>query len=338
MVKTKVLVVYGGQSSEHEVSILSARNVLAALDLSKYEPTLCFIDKTGEWWLQESFSESVNGTEQLLPAPGKGYFVIHPSGGRIEPDVVFPVLHGHNGEDGAIQGLLQLMGIPYAGPSLLSAAVTMNKDLTKQLMKQAGIPVVPSIVWSTVDEVPSYDLVANELGEDVFVKPVSAGSSVGVSHVTSLDAWESALHLAAENSDTVLIEKTIQGREIEIAVLGNSDAQVTMPGEVASNDDFYSYDAKYGDDSASVVTIPASGLSEATINTLRQYALKAYTAVEGRGMARVDFFVTDEESIFLNEINSIPGFTNISMYPKLWQERGVEYKKLVDRLITLAVE
>lgn len=337
MTKLKVMLAYGGQSSEHEVSILSARNVVQAIDVSKYDLRICFIDKDGKWWLQGEVSDANQSSTQLLPMPGRKSFMTLPGNKIVEADVLFPVLHGHNGEDGSVQGLAQLVGLPYVGPSLLSAAVTMDKDMTKRLLEREGIPVVPWKTWLVQNTEPTYETISAELGTDVFVKPASAGSSVGVSHVTNGESWSDILHLAAESSEMVLIEKTVQGREIEVAVLGNVHPRATMAGEIIAGDDFYSYDAKYSESSTSQVQIPAD-LPSGTLEQLKDYALRAYVATEGRGMARVDFFVTNDGQIYLNEINSIPGFTNISMYPKLWQQQGVSYTELVDSLITLALE
>lgn len=337
MTKIKVLLAYGGQSSEHEVSIASARNVAQAIDTAKYDVILCYIDRDGQWWLQDKVGESSESNTRLLPMLGQKSFLTMPGQEIITPDVCFPVLHGHNGEDGSVQGLMQLVGLPYAGPSLLSAAVTMDKDMTKRLLEREGIPVVPWEKWLSHDQQPSYESVTSRLGSDVFVKPASAGSSVGVSHVTSADSWNEALRLAAESSEVVLIEQTIRGREVEVAVLGNAHPEVTAPGEIIVSDDFYSYEAKYSDESTSVAKIPAD-LPEDVQVKLKKYALHAFAATEGRGMARVDFFVTADGEIYLNEINSIPGFTDISMYPKLWQNQGLLYSDLVDRLIMLALE
>lgn len=337
MSKIHVLLAYGGQSSEHEVSLASARNVFAALDNTKYDISTCLIDKQGSWWLQETISDDHTGSQQLLPVLGQQKFVTLPDHKIIQPDVLLPILHGQNGEDGTVQGLAQLLGIACAGPSLLSAAVTMDKDMTKRLLAHAGIPVVPWKKWLIHDEAPTYEAVVAELGTDVFVKPASAGSSIGVSHVKSGESWGEVLHLAAESSEVVLIEKTVNGREIEVAVLGNTHPRATAPGEIVAGEDFYTYEDKYGAESASQVMIPAD-LSEAVQAQLKDYALRAYTVTEGRGMARVDFFITEDGSIFLNEINSIPGFTNISMYPKLWRHEGIIYPELISQLIDLALE
>ncbi len=337
MANTHVLLVYGGQSTEHEVSVASARNVFAALDNTLYDITTCLIDKDGRWWLVESVGEDHSGNPQLLPVLGQQRFITLPDHRIVRPDVLLPILHGKHGEDGTVQGLAELLGIPCVGPSLLSAAVTMDKDMTKRLLEYADIPVVPWKTWLVHDQQPDYDTLTKELGTNLFVKPASAGSSIGVSHVTSGDQWEVILDKAAEHSEMVLIEKAISAREIEVAVLGNHEPMVSSPGEITAGEDFYSYEDKYDTSSKSQVTIPAELPSEVTAK-IKEYAQKAYIVTECRGMARVDFFVDENMNIYLNEINSIPGFTNISMYPKLWRNEGISYPQLLSRLIDLALE
>lgn len=338
MAKTKVLLVHGGQSSEHDVSLMSARNVFAALDDSRYDVSLCLIDRDGHWWLQDTIDDSHIGRPQLLPVFGQKKFITLPDHHIVQPDVIFPVLHGKNGEDGTVQGMFELLGIPYVGPSLLGAAVTMDKDMTKRLMEREGIPVVPWRSWRIHNHQPPYAEVAAALGTEVFVKPASSGSSVGVSKVTSEQDWEKILDLAAEHSDQVLIEKMIEGREIELAVLGNDNPKVSGAGEIILGDKFYTYDEKYGSGSSANVQIPAD-IPEQTLQQLQEYALRAYAICECKGMARVDFFIENSSGqIYLNEINSIPGFTNISMYPKLWRYAGLSYPHLVSKLIDLALQ
>ncbi len=336
MTKKRVLLVYGGKSSEHDVSLMSARNVYAALDENKYDVTLCLIDREGRWWLQDIVDDTHSGQPQILPVLGQKQFVTLPDHHIIKPDVVLPVLHGQNGEDGTVQGLCQLLGLSYVGPSLLGAAVTMDKDMTKRLLEHADIPVVPWRTWRIKDYKPTFDMISDELGTtDMFVKPASAGSSVGVSHITSADSWEKVLDMASQHSEVVLIEKTIQGREIELAVIGGDEIRVSGAGEIKSGEDFYDYDDKYSAASTAKVQIPAD-ISEKMLGQLQAYAKKTFEITECQGMARIDFLVEDE-TIYLNEINSIPGFTNISMYPKLWQHEGVRFPQLVDQLIELSL-
>lgn len=337
MSNVHVLLVYGGQSSEHDVSLASARNVFAALDNTRYDITTCLIDREGRWWLQETIGDYHAGSPQLLPVLGQQRFVTLPDHRIIQPDVILPILHGKNGEDGTVQGLAVLLGIPCAGPGLLGAALTMDKDLTKRVLEYAGIPVVDGRVWHIDDIRPDYDDLAGELGGDMFVKPCRSGSSVGVSKVTDRETFEAALDLAAEHDTKVLIERSVAAREIEVAVIGNSVPSATQPGEIVPGAVFYDYRDKYDPASAAAVRIPAE-LEPGLANAITVTALRAYRATEGRGMARIDFFVTDNGSFYLNEINSIPGFTNISMYPKLWRQEGLAYPALVSRLIDLALE
>ena len=335
MTKISVLLVFGGQSSEHEVSLASAHNVYAALDEEKYDVSLCYITRKGAWHLVEGVDD--RATYQVLsPVLGEKQFELA-DGSVIEPDVMLPILHGLHGEDGDIQGLARLMQLPCAGPSLIGAAITMDKDVTKRLLREAGIPVVDWLTWQTSDPEPMYDNVVAKLGEVLFVKPANAGSSVGVSKAKNQAEFSTALQKAAAEDSLVMIERAVSAREIEIAVLGNEHPKISRPGEVLPGEEFYSYEDKYDVASTAKVQVPAE-LDSDVAERITQYALKAYRAARGHGMARVDFFVTTEGDVFLNEINSIPGFTNISMYPKMWRAEGVAYPALLDRLVALALE
>lgn len=337
MSNVHVMLIYGGQSTEHDVSIASARNVFAALDNTKYDISTCLIDREGRWWLLDTVGDYHAGSPQLLPVLGQKKFVTLPDHKIIHPDVLFPVLHGKNGEDGTVQGLAELLGIPCAGPSLLGAALTMDKDLTKRVLRQAGVPVVDDIVWLTHSERPAYDQVVSKLGQTVFVKPARSGSSVGVGKAVDETSFISALDEAAKHDNKVLIERAVNGREIEIAALGNGDVHISTPGEIIPGAEFYDYDDKYDPGSSATVQIPAE-LSPELTDDLKRTAARAYEACGGHGMARIDFFVTNDGSYYLNEINSIPGFTNISMYPKMWRHDGIPYPEVVARLISLALE
>lgn len=335
MTKISVLLVFGGQSSEHEVSLASAHNVYAALDEDKYDVFLCYITKKGEWRLVDGIDDRTL-YQVLSPRLGEKHFEAA-DGSVVEPDVILPILHGIHGEDGDVQGLARLMGLPCAGPSLIGAAITMDKDVAKRLMRDADIPVVDWLTWQTGDPEPMYENVVAKLGETVFVKPANAGSSVGVSKAKTKGDFSAALKVAAEHDHIVMIERAIEGHEIEIAILGNEHPKITRPGEILPGEEFYSYEDKYNVESAAQVKVPAD-LDGDIAERLTQYALKAYRATRGHGMARVDFFVTESGEIYLNEINSIPGFTNISMYPKLWRAEGLAYPALLDRLVALALE
>lgn len=337
MSKTHVLLMYGGESSEHEVSIMSARNVYAALDEATFDVSLCYIDKTGRFWLMPSMDSSHIGQSQLLPEPGHHQFLIIPELKPVRPDVVFPVLHGKNGEDGTIQGMLDLLHIPYVGPSTLGAAITMEKDTTKRLMQQAGLEVVPWRVWRTSERKPSYRDIVAELGSVLFVKPSRAGSSVGVTKVHDEKEFFPALEKAARYDSLVLIEQAVDGREIEIAVLGNETPSASLPGEIIPGAEFYDYDDKYSSSSAARVVAPAE-LDEETARRMQHKALTAYRATSGHGMARVDFIVDRQGTEYVSEINAIPGFTSISMYPRAFHASGMSYSTLVEKLVMLALE
>lgn len=336
MSRTQVLLLFGGESSEHDVSISGARNVFAALDDEKYDVSLGYIDKTGKWWCVEAIDGYHQASPQLVPVLGAGQFMTVPEGTMIKPDVILPILHGKQGEDGTVQGLAALLHIPIAGPSILSASLTMNKDATKRMIQAAGVPVVSWRTWKVRDPRPIYDVIKDTLGETLFVKPSRAGSSVGVNKVNDSVEFDAAIDDAAAHDDMVIIETAIKGREIEVAVLGNQKFVVTTPGEIIPGQEFYSYDDKYASASTAQVAIPAE-LSEGMVGTIKEHARVAYEAVVGHGMARLDFFVVGDEA-FLNEINAIPGFTNISMYPKLWRHDGMSYPQLIDELIRLAIE
>ncbi len=335
-----VLLLFGGESSEHEVSISSARNVYAAIDNTKFNVILGYIDTQGKWWLLDRFSSDINthGAPQLAPVLGTGGFVSFPSSRIVKPDVILPILHGKNGEDGSVQGLAQLLHIPIVGCDMTSSSICMDKIATKEILMTHGIMVAPYEVHRKGGDVPDFNQLSMRLGSPMFVKPARAGSSVGVSKVYSDEELIAALDLAHEHDDMALIERGISGRELEVAVLGNPPTHETSRvGEVIVSDDFYSYDAKYAANSNSQVKIPAD-IDELIESQIRQLASDAYEALGCSGLTRVDFFLADDGTIYLNELNTLPGFTNISMYPKLWREQGVTYSQLVERLIVLAID
>lgn len=338
MNKLHILLVFGGESTEHEVSISSAHNVYAALDDTKYDVSLCYVDKVGRWWQVDGIQGSYVGHPQLMPRLGQKMFVIDGTDKTLRPDVILPVLHGANGEDGSVQGLAQLLHVPCVGPSTVSAAVTMDKDVTKRLLRDAGVPVVP---WMRLDKDaprPHFGDVQAKLGSVVFIKPNSSGSSVGVHKISNGHEFASALTDAFRYDDIVLVEAAVNAREIEVAVLGNNLAAVSGLGEIMPGDTFYSYDDKYSASSTAKIAIPAD-VEQSVAAQVRSYAATAYKAVMGHGMARIDFFIDkDSGQIYINEINSIPGFTNISMYPKLWHAAGISYGELIDKLIGYALE
>jgi D-alanine-D-alanine ligase len=339
MQPVNVLLLFGGESAEHEVSIASARNVHKALVDTHCNTTLCYIDKTGKWWLVEAIADvmDTNGCSQLVPQLGEKTFLTVPGGTSVTPDVIFPVLHGPNGEDGSVQGVAQLLHVPIVGPGILGAAATMDKEVTKMLLQGAGLPVVDWITYRVGQQVPSFELISNKLGNPVFVKPATLGSSVGVTKVYFEDDLQAALDTALKYDNKVLIERAVEGRELEVAVMGNYTPEATKAGEIKFEAEFYSYEAKYAQNSQAKVIVPAE-LPDNAHEKLRKLAVLAYQAASCRGMARVDFFLDKTGKAYINEINSLPGFTNISMFPKLWQYEGVPYTDLVQKLISYAKE
>jgi D-alanine-D-alanine ligase len=337
MEPTKVLLLFGGQSSEHEVSIASARNVYAAIDTKKYEVLLGFIDKEGKWWLVDGF-DSTGDTFQLVPLLGYKSFVLVPHDKPpIKTDVIFPVLHGEHGEDGTVQGLAELLHIPIVGAGIEASVIAIDKDLCKRVLEKAGVPIVPYVIHVDGQPTPSFDELSKTLTSTLFIKPAHLGSSVGVSKVRSQSELETALSLAHGYDNKVLIEQSVTARELEIGVLGNlPNFRVSGIGEIQPDREFYSYESKYDDSSQTKVIIPAE-IPDEIAEKIQTMTKIAYAAIGGRGLARVDFFLDENNTIYLNEINTLPGFTNISMYPKLWQREGIEYSKLIDELIQLAL-
>jgi D-alanine-D-alanine ligase len=357
MRKTRVIILFGGRSAEHEISILSARNVLGALDRSRFEPVLVGIDRAGRWHREsERTLAGATGDPRALAldpaAPTVGIeegliagsgFAAAAAGDPGEDVVVFPVLHGTFGEDGTVQGLLELGDVAYVGAGVLGSAVGMDKDVAKRLLRDAGIPVVDFVVVtaSAFARDPAAAVAgASRFGWPLFVKPVNAGSSVGVSRVNGPAGLEPAVRAALAFDRKVLIERAIDAREIECAVLGNDDPEASVPGEILVHhkDGFYSYDAKYVDPSGASWKIPADIPAE-TAARVRTLAVETFRALELAGLARVDFFLArGDGALYVNEVNTIPGFTAVSMYPKMWEASGLSQKALLTRLIELAQE
>lgn len=353
MNKLNVCVLFGGVSPEHDVSLRSAESVLNNLDTEKYQIYPVGITKDGQWILFGGDDYSLLPGGQWLGYPGNCRATISPERNQgllcfkdtgvhcVHIDVVFPVLHGENGEDGSVQGLLQLAGIPYVGPHVSASAVAMDKTLTKLVIDNAG---VPQAAWQLVrssdlsDRMDSIlDTVEQQFSYPVFVKPAGTGSSVGVSKASNQDALRKALIFAGQYDEKILVEEFINGAEIEVAVLGNKNPMASICGEIDSGAEFYDYDAKYVTDT-SVAYIPAR-ISEGTAEQVREYAVKVYSAIGCQGLSRVDFFVTfADERIVFNEINTLPGFTSISMYPKLFEASGIPYGLLIDKLLECAME
>lgn len=353
MKSLSVCILFGGVSPEHEVSLRSAESVLNNIDKSKYNVFPVGITKEGKWILYggKDYSDLPSGrwlthpdNRQAAISPIRGQGLLTFEGDcvvRQQIDVVFPVLHGENGEDGTIQGLLQLAGIPYVGPHVAASAVAMDKTLTKLVVDQAGIT---QAAWNLVRRSDmgsrmegTLDALEAKFAYPMFVKPAGTGSSVGVSKATEREDLKKALLEAGKYDDKVLVEEFIRGREIEVAVMGNESPVASVCGEIDSGADFYDYDAKYITDT-SVSYIPAR-IPEDVAETVRDTAVKVYKAIGCQGLSRVDFFVTWQENrVVFNEINTIPGFTSISMYPKLFGASGVPYSQLIDQLLKLALE
>jgi D-alanine-D-alanine ligase len=341
MEKIRVGVVFGGKSCEHEISVLSAKNVVEALDKEKYEPVLINIDRNGAWHLREEL-EDFTSQESVAMIPQKeGSSLINlssPSGSSSKVEVIFPVLHGTLGEDGTIQGLFKMAGVPFVGAGVLGSAIGMDKDVMKRLLRDAGIPTANFLsILSHKKEKYSYEMCANLLGVPFFIKPANAGSSVGISKVHNKEEFSKAIEEAFLYDKKILVEEYIQGREIECAVLGNENPVASIPGEVIPKHEFYSYEAKYLDEKGYMLEVPAS-LSEDLVRKVQDMALDVYQVLCCEGMGRVDFFLTKDGLLFVNEINTIPGFTQISMYPKMWAASGLSYSDLLDKLIQLALE
>lgn len=348
--RLRVGVVFGGRSAEHEVSVASARNVLEAIDRDRYEPVLIGIDREGRWHLGDARQLLEAGASLPALAAGSGGEVALVSRGRSNVlvdleahrdlgtlDVVFPVLHGPYGEDGSVQGMCRLAGIPCVGAGVLGSAVGMDKDVMKRLLRDAGIPTAGFLVAGRAEPAPSFAEASAALGVPLFVKPANLGSSVGVNKVRNAGEFAEALRLAFRYDTKAIVEEFIDGRELECSVLGNDEPIASVPGEVLPSHEFYDYEAKYLDEHGAALEIPAR-LEPAQVEEVRGQAVRAFKVLCCSGMARVDCFLRGDGRLLVNEINTIPGFTRISMYPKLWEASGIPYRDLVDRLIGLAIE
>ncbi|HEV2614348.1 MAG TPA: D-alanine--D-alanine ligase family protein [Gammaproteobacteria bacterium] len=333
--KINVGLICGGQSPEHDISLFSVKNVEAAIDKNKFNSFIIKINKDGTWAHED---------QELYLAPGAGKKFLryknHPDK-YLELDIVFPILHGKNGEDGTIQGLFELCGIPYVGSGVLSSAVNMDKDVTKRLLRDAGIPVAKFLVFYVHEKNEkdklNYKNIITELGSPFFMKPANTGSSIGVHKIKSESQFETALKEVFNYDEKIILEEYIPGREIETAVLGNTELSIGIPGEIIPHHEFYTYQAKYFDENGATVEVPAK-LAPNIVTEFQELSKRAFKILCCDGFARVDFFLTAEGKIFLNEINTIPGFTNISMYPKCWEAAGLSYSELIGKLIHLGLE
>ncbi len=354
--KVRVGVIFGGRSGEHEVSLASAASVLAAIDPARYDVIPMGITRDGQWLVGgdplRALAEAAGVPLALPPGvpwatPGSGQALARvatagglPAGTAASLDVMFPLVHGPYGEDGTLQGLLELADVPYVGAGVLASAVGMDKAAMKAVFRAHDLPVVPYLVvrdheWSGAPGAWRRR-VADELGYPCFVKPANLGSSVGISKVTAERALEAAVATAFAHDRKILIERGVVGREIEVSVLGNDEPEASVPGEVLPGREWYDYEAKYTDGIAKLL-IPAP-LSPGLTEEFRRLAVAAFRAIDAAGLSRVDFFLDTDDRIWVNEINTIPGFTRFSAYPRLWEASGLPYPALVDRLIALALE
>lgn len=350
-IKTKVAIVFGGRSPEHQISLLSAQNVYKSLDKDKYEPILLGIDKRGIWHYNEdsiallhegdadNISMAAPDNPVLISQNTNEHKVLTQKGNKTisDIDVLFPVLHGTFGEDGSIQGLAKLANLPCVGCGILGSAVGMDKDIMKHVLRSLDIAVAKWVTIRKQTESEDYKKITALLGNELFIKPANLGSSVGVAYVEN----EAQFHKAVENGlkydHKVIIEEKIIGREIECAILGNANPEASIPGEVVPRGGFYSYENKYLDEKGAELHIPAI-LNEKQKTKVQELAIRTFINLECRGMTRVDMFMTEDEKLIINEVNTIPGFTNISMYPKLWEITGLSQTALISRLIELAQE
>jgi D-alanine-D-alanine ligase len=350
--KIRLGILFGGKSAEHEVSLISAKNIIAALDKTKYEVLLIGIDKKGQWHLRDESSYLIDADSPeriqlsgqldsvaLVPQENRKELVSY-SGGQLKNalqlDVVFPVLHGTYGEDGTVQGLLKLANIAFVGAGVLGSAVGMDKDVMKRLLRDAQIPVAPFLtIYDHNKRKFAFDVVVKQLGLPFFVKPANLGSSVGISKVSTEQEYEPALLEAFQYDRKILLEEFVPGREMVCAVLGNDHPVAALPGEIVPHHEFYNYKAKYLN--GATYHIPAQ-ISADCAEKIQTMALEVYRALCCEGMARIDFFLRPCGSLVVNELNSIPGFTPTSTYPRMWEASGLSYSALIDRLIELALE
>jgi D-alanine-D-alanine ligase len=340
--KVRVALLCGGQSAEHEVSLQSAKNIAEAVNLAVYDWTLIGITKDGRWLWQGGERQNAAGFHGFLLNENnpkticldeKNLVAFDCGNLKWLFDVVFPVLHGPFGEDGAVQGFLKMLGVPFVGSGILGSALGMDKAVAKKILRAEGIPVAHSVTLHKEEPLPAFSAIVEKLGLPLFVKPANMGSSVGVHKIHGEDEWQRSLDDAFLYDTKIIIEEFIEGREIECAVLGNgAKTEASCPGEIIASHEFYSYDAKYIDENGARIEIPAK-LPVATTETIRKMAIQTFLTLCCADLSRVDFFVKKDGQIIVNEINTMPGFTTISMYPKLWEQCGIPYQTLIDRLI-----
>ena len=349
MASQHIAIIYGGKSTEHEISIRSARNIAKAIDKAHYTLSLIAIAKDGSWYaksLEEVNEEDVvlptENRLSLLPGGERGVLInLHTNTELPQLAAIFPIVHGTGGEDGSLQGLLKTMNIPFVGPGVIGSALCIDKEVAKRVLNESGIANSKFLAYNSSQRNQiTFEKAKEALGVPMYIKPPNLGSSVGISKVTTKKEFDAAIDLALKFDRKVLIEQNIIGREIECAVMGNAQVSASPVGEVVTNEDshtFYDYTAKYLDANGSVTMIPAQ-IPIDTQNKIREIAIKTYQALNCEGMARVDVFLTENGDIIVNEVNTLPGFTDISMYPKLWEAGGIPYAELITKLIGLAIE
>lgn len=344
MKKINVAILFGGKSAEHEVSLRSAKNVFDAINKEKYQPILIGIDKQGRWLLNKDsralltagkIDEASDSVAMIPQSHGTLANFSHPAN-QPAIDVVFPILHGPFGEDGTVQGLLKLANVPFVGAGVLGSAVGMDKEVMKRLLRDAGLPIADFLVYKDFEKI-DFNFVADKLGLPFFLKPANLGSSVGVHKIKIQADFAAAVADAFRYDRKIIMEEFIKGREIECAVLGNDEPLASLPGEIVVNAEFYSYEAKYLNENGARLEIPAK-LDKDLQKKIQDLAVKTFQTLSCEGLGRVDFFLRENSDVVVNEINTMPGFTSISMYPKLWEASGLSYTELIDRLIQLAVE
>lgn len=344
-----VAIFFGGKSTEHEISLKSATNIYHAIDTNKYVPALLGVNK------ENQFVVNPNYIKEKVDLENKDYFgeaqrvylskdenkvsAKSLSDGTVllEFDYAFPIIHGNFGEDGTLQGILKQLSVAFVGPDIMASAIGMDKDITKRLLKDAGIPVARGItLFSHNKNAVTFTSATLQLGLPIFVKPANAGSSVGVSKVETESEFEQAINLAFQYDSKILIEEAVLGKEVECAILGNEHPKASVVGEIVPTVDFYSYEAKYVSSTAAELKIPAE-IDPTVSDTIREMAISGFKAIGAEGLSRVDFLLRPDNTFVLNEINTLPGFTSISMYPKMWEASGISYQDLVSELIDLAI-
>lgn len=338
MKKTELLLIYGGESAEHEVSVGSAKYIFSLIDQDRFNINLCYIDRSGRWWQTDEVSMTPSCDVELSPCLGTGKLIGVSHEIAIEPDVIFPVTLGPNGEDGTIQAVAKLLHIPVVGSDITGSAICMDKDITKRLLVQAGIPTAKYIVHHIDDPDLDFSNVSKSLGSPVFIKPANLGSSVGVTKASNESDFAAGMQLAHKYDNKVLIEEAVSGSEVGCGIIGNEQPRSSVVSQIdIGRESFFTYDAKYKSNSSAVITIPGN-FPEDVIQEIKNTALKAYKVLECRGFARVDLFLTNDNKVLVNEINTLPASRDDSSFPKLWKASGIKPTELFNKIIDYALE